>query len=30
MLHVSCEFGNDIQIFNKATVMILVKEAKTT
>ena len=30
MLHVSCKFGNDIQIFNKATVMILAKEAKTT
>ena len=29
MLHVSCKFGNDIQIFNKATVMILVKEEKT-
>ena len=29
MRHVSCKFGYDIQIFNKATVMILVKEEKT-
>ena len=29
MLHISCKFGNDIQIFNNATVRILVKEAKT-
>ena len=29
MIHVSCKFDNDFQIFNKATVIILVKGAKT-
>ena len=28
MLHVSCKFGNNIQIFNKPTVIILVKGGK--
>ena len=29
MLHVSCKFDNDIQLFNKAAVMILLKGAIT-